>query len=54
MSWKSTITYSQVINETIKKNLGGLLSAKFLLNSVVFYEIEACLTAETGTKVRRS
>lgn len=42
MSWESTITYYQVINETIKEELGGLHSAKILLYSVDFAEIEAC------------
>lgn len=40
MSWESTTTYYQLINETIKKKLGGLHSAKFLLYSVDFAEIE--------------
>ncbi len=40
MSWESTMTYYQVINETIKKELGGLHSAKLLLYSVDFAEIE--------------
>ena len=40
MSWESTITYYQVINETIKRELGGFHSAKILLYSVDFDEIE--------------
>ena len=40
MSWESTMTYYQVINETIKKQLGGLHSAKCILYSVDFDEIE--------------
>lgn len=40
MSWESTTTYYQLINETIKKELGGLYSAKILLYSVDFAEIE--------------
>ena len=42
MSWESTVTYYQIINETIKKELGGLHSAKILLYSVDFAEIEKC------------
>lgn len=42
MSWESTVTYYQRINETIKEELGGLNSAKILLYSVNFAEIEAC------------
>lgn len=41
MSWESTVTYYQIINETIKQELGGLHSAKILLYSVDFAEIEA-------------
>lgn len=40
MSWESTITYYQVINETVKNQLGGLHSAKCILYSVDFDEIE--------------
>ena len=42
MSWESTVTYYQVINETIMEKLGGLHSAKILLYSVDFDEIERC------------
>lgn len=42
MSWESTVTYYQVVNETVKKKLGGLHSAKVLLYSVDFAEIEEC------------
>ena len=40
MSWESTVTYYQIINETVGKELGGLHSAKILLYSVDFDEIE--------------
>ncbi|MFV0467064.1 MAG: aspartate/glutamate racemase family protein [Lachnospiraceae bacterium] len=42
MSWESTVTYYQIINETVKSQLGGLHSAKLLLYSVDFAEIEEC------------
>jgi aspartate racemase len=42
MSWESTTAYYELINEEIKKRLGGLHSAKCLLYSVDFHEIEAC------------
>lgn len=45
MSWESTVTYYQVINETVKKELGGLHSAKLLLYSVDFDEIEQYQTS---------
>lgn len=44
MSWESTITYYQILNEAAKEQLGGLHSAKILLYSVDFYEIEACMS----------
>ncbi|MEQ6278846.1 aspartate/glutamate racemase [Kluyvera sp. 142053] len=42
MSWESTIPYYRLINEGVKQQLGGLHSAKILLHSVDFHEIEAC------------
>ena len=44
MSWESTVTYYQMINEGIKDSLGGLHSAKVLLYSVDFFEIEALMS----------
>ncbi|WP_211444177.1 aspartate/glutamate racemase family protein [Collimonas humicola] len=40
MSWESTVPYYQQINETVKQQLGGLHSAKIILYSVDFHEIE--------------
>lgn len=40
MSWESTVSYYQQINEGIKHRLGGLHSAKIVLYSVDFHEIE--------------
>ena len=42
MSWESTVTYYQIINRVIKEQLGGFHSAKCLLYSVDFHEIEEC------------
>ena len=42
MSWESTVTYYQIINQTIKAKLGGLHSAPLLLYSVDFAVIEEC------------
>ena len=42
MSWESTVPYYQIINEAVKAALGGLHSARILLYSVDFAEIEAC------------
>lgn len=40
MSWESTALYYRIINETVKARLGGLNSAKLILYSVNFDEIE--------------
>ena len=40
MSWESTIPYYRQINELIKERLGGLHSAKIILYSVNFHDIE--------------
>ena len=45
MSWESTVTYYKIINECVKERLGGLHSAKILLYSVDFAEIERCQAA---------
>lgn len=40
MSWESTLEYYRIINETVKKRLGGLHSAKCIIYSFDFAEIE--------------
>ena len=40
MSWESTVPYYRHINETIRARLGGLHSAKLVLHSLDFHEIE--------------
>jgi aspartate racemase len=40
MSWESSVEYYRIINEEVKRELGGLHSAKCLLYSVDFEEIE--------------
>jgi aspartate racemase len=40
MSWESTLLYYQQINTGVKARLGGLHSAKIVLYSVDFHEIE--------------
>jgi aspartate racemase len=41
MSWESTLEYYRLINESVKERLGGLHSAKCVLCSVDFAEVEA-------------
>jgi aspartate racemase len=40
MSWESTVPYYRQINETVRERLGGLHSARVILYSVDFHEIE--------------
>lgn len=40
MSWESTVSYYQLLNEGVRERLGGLHSAKIILYSVDFAEIE--------------
>jgi aspartate racemase len=40
MSWESTVPYYRQVNETVKEHLGGLHSAKVVLVSVDFHEVE--------------
>jgi len=41
MSWESSIEYYRIVNEVVREKLGGLHSAKSLMFSVDFAEIEA-------------
>ena len=50
MSWESTIPYYRIINEGIKEKLGGLHSAKIILYSVEFDEIEKCQSSNQWDK----
>ena len=40
MSWESSIEYYRIINEAVKEKLGGLHSAKSIMVSVDFAEVE--------------
>lgn len=40
MSWESTALYYQLLNEGVRQRLGGLHSAKILMHSVDFADIE--------------
>ncbi len=40
MSWESTVPYYQIINRYIQQQLGGLHSARIVLHSVNFAEVE--------------
>lgn len=40
MSWESSTEYYRIVNETVKAQLGGFHSAKCILYSVDFHEVE--------------
>lgn len=40
MSWESSIKYYRIINEMVKERLGGLHSAKCIMHSVDFADVE--------------
>lgn len=40
MSWESTLPYYRIVNETVRERLGGLHSARLVLYSVDFAEVE--------------
>jgi aspartate racemase len=40
MSWESTVPYYRTVNEVVKQRLGGLHSARVVLYSVDFHEVE--------------
>lgn len=42
MSWESSVEYYRIMNEEVKMKLGGLHSAKCVLYSVDFAEVESC------------
>lgn len=54
MSWESTVTYYQLLNQLARQRLGGLHSAELLLWSFDFAEIEALqATADWDTATER-
>lgn len=50
MSWESSIEYYRIINETVREELGGLHSAKSVMYSVDFAEIESLQHQEKWTE----
>lgn len=46
MSWESTATYYRYINEAVRSQLGGLASAKVILNSLDFSTVVALQKAD--------
>lgn len=45
MSWESTVTYYQIINETVMKELGGLHFAKILMYTALIHAKPAAYAA---------
>jgi aspartate racemase len=53
MSWESTLEYYRVINQAVKEKLGGLHSAKIILVSLDFDEVEKLQLAGDWTQAAR-
>lgn len=53
MSWESTVSYYRIINETVRDRLGGLHSAKIVLYSVDFHQVERLQRAEDWEEAGR-
>ena len=53
MSWESSTVYYRLLNEEAKNRLGGLHSAKLILHSVDFGEIEPLLRAGDWDEIAR-
>lgn len=51
MSWESTLEYYRIINQEMSKRLGGLHSAKILMYSVDFGEVEPLMQAGNWQKI---
>jgi len=51
MSWESTLEYYRIINQEMSKRLGGLHSAKILMYSVDFGEVEPLMQAGNWEKI---
>ncbi len=51
MSWESSVQYYRIVNERVKERLGGLHSARCLLLSVDFAEIESLMRAEQWEEI---
>jgi aspartate racemase len=49
MSWESSAEYYRIINREVQKRLGGVHSARSLMWSVDFGEIERLSILATGT-----
>ena len=54
MSWESTIEYYRIINELVNKKLSGLHSAKMLIESYDFSEIEKNQTLENWEELTKT
>jgi aspartate racemase len=53
MSWESTLPYYRQINELVKQRLGGLHSARIVLYSVDFHDIERLQHSENWDEAGR-
>ncbi len=52
MSWESTITYYQVINETVKEALGGLHSLRYFSTAWILRRLRRVSLVATGRRAQ--
>ena len=50
MSWESSIVYEQIINQEVRRRLGGLHSADLLIRSYDFAVVERLQVAGRGNR----
>ena len=48
MSWESSAQYYRLANELVRERLGGLHSARIVLTSVDFADVESCAMEAPG------
>lgn len=54
MSWESTVPYYRIVNQAVRERLGGLHSARAILYSVDFEDLEPRLRAGQWEEIGRS
>ena len=54
MSWESTVEYYRIINERIRERMGGLHSARIVIHSFDFAEIESLQRGDRWEEAART
>ena len=51
MSWESSLEYYRIMNQLVRERLGGQHSARILMFSVDFHELEECMRLDRWPEV---